>query len=157
MPPALHTPPCSLVTSLFKGMVSLCGPAKPPSMVQPQWQPYAVLLAPSGFMGQWCRRKPAKGRPANAAQSDALRSEGPALIIVCFFFGPERDELAYPVHHMVLETTSRDQGSELSSAAMIPHMTVVADLTRHEDWLSLKPGYAVGDCHARGLPSVCGG
>ena len=38
---------------------------------------------------------------------------------------------------------------------MIPQMTVVADLTRSEDWLSLKPGCAVGDCHARGLPSVC--
>jgi hypothetical protein len=37
---------------------------------------------------------------------------------------------------------------------MIPQMTVVADLTRSEDLLSLKPGYAVGDCHTRGLPSV---
>ena len=37
---------------------------------------------------------------------------------------------------------------------MIPQMTVVADLTRSEDELSLKPGYAVGDCHARRLPSV---
>ena len=36
----------------------------------------------------------------------------------------------YPAHHMVLETTSRNQGSELSGAAMIPQMTVVADLTR---------------------------
>ena len=33
---------------------------------------------------------------------------------------------------------------------MIPQMNVVADLTRSEDWLSLKPGDAVGDCHARG-------
>ena len=54
----------------------------------------------------------------------------------------------------VLEVTPRDQGSELSSATMIPQMTVVADLTRSEDELSLKPGYAVGDCHARRLPSV---
>ena len=37
---------------------------------------------------------------------------------------------------------------------MIPQMAVVADLTRDEDWLSLKPGDAVGDCHARRLPSV---
>ena len=37
---------------------------------------------------------------------------------------------------------------------MIPQMTVVADLTRSGDWLRLKPGYAVGDCHARRLPSV---
>ena len=29
---------------------------------------------------------------------------------------------------------------------MIPQMIVVADLTRGEDWLSLKPGDAVGDC-----------
>ena len=32
---------------------------------------------------------------------------------------------------------------------MIPQMTVVADLKRGEDYMSLKPGYAVGDCHAR--------
>ena len=44
--------------------------------------------------------------------------------------GPDQGEPAYPVHHMVLETTSRNQGSELSSATMIPQMTVVADLTR---------------------------
>jgi hypothetical protein len=37
---------------------------------------------------------------------------------------------------------------------MIPQMTVVVDLTRSGDLLSLKPGYAVGDCHARKLPSV---
>jgi hypothetical protein len=37
---------------------------------------------------------------------------------------------------------------------MIPQMTVVADLKRGEDYMSLKPGYAVGDCHARRLPSV---
>ena len=33
-------------------------------------------------------------------------------------------------------------------------MTVVSDLTRSEDWLSIKPGYAVGGCHVRRLPSV---
>ena len=54
----------------------------------------------------------------------------------------------------VSTVTSRDQGSELPGATMIPQMTVVADLTRSEDWLSLKPGDAVGDCHARRLPSV---
>ena len=31
---------------------------------------------------------------------------------------------------------------------------VVADLTRSGNSLSLKPGYAVGNCHARTLPSV---
>ena len=62
------------------------------------------------------------------------------------FFGSDQDELAY---FTVLEVTPRDQGSELSSATMIPQMTVVADLTRSEEELSLKPGYAVGDCHAR--------
>jgi hypothetical protein len=40
------------------------------------------------------------------------------------FFGPDQGELAYPVHHMALETTSRNQGSELSGATMIPQMTV---------------------------------
>ena len=68
------------------------------------------------------------------------------------FFVPR--ELAYPAHHMVLDTRSRKEGSELSGATMIPQMTVVADLTRSEDLLSLKPGYAVGDCHAHRRPSV---
>ena len=44
-----------------------------------------------------------------------------------------KGELAHPVHHTVLETISRDQSSELSSATMIPQMTVVADLTRGGD------------------------
>ena len=48
-----------------------------------------------------------------------------------FFFGPDQDELAYPAHHMVLETPSRNQGSELSSATMIPQMTAGAGLTRN--------------------------
>ena len=53
--------------------------------------------------------------------------------VLFFFFGSDQDELAYPVHHMVLETTSRNRGSEPSGATMIPHLTVVADLTRNED------------------------
>ena len=65
-----------------------------------------------------------------------------------------KGELAYPVHQMALETTFRDQGSELSSDPMIPQMAVVADLTRSADELSLKPGDAVGDCHARRPRSV---
>ena len=39
---------------------------------------------------------------------------------------PDQVELAYPAHHMVFETTSCNQGSELSSSTMIPQMTVVA-------------------------------
>ena len=71
-----------------------------------------------------------------------------------FFFVQTKGELAYRAHHTVLETTSRNQSSELSSATMIPQVTVGADLTRSEDWLRLKPGDAVGDRHARRLPSV---
>ena len=37
-----------------------------------------------------------------------------------FFLVHTKGELAHPVHHTVLETTSPDQGSELSSATMIP-------------------------------------
>jgi hypothetical protein len=33
-------------------------------------------------------------------------------------------------------------------------VAVVADLTRGEDELSLKPGFAVGKCHTRRPPSV---
>ena len=43
--------------------------------------------------------------------------------------GLDQDELAYPLHHMVPETTSRKQGSILSNATMIPQRTVVADVT----------------------------
>ena len=45
----------------------------------------------------------------------------------------------------------KDKGGGVT---MIPQVTVVADLTRSEDLLSLKPGYAVGDCHTCRLPSV---
>ena len=71
--------------------------------------------------------------------------EDPAwhLFVCLFVFGLDQGELAHPVHHVVFETTSRNQGSELSGATMIPQITVVADLTRSEDLLSLKPGYAV--------------
>ena len=55
--------------------------------------------------------------------------------LLFLFVGPDQDELVSPAHHMVVETTSRDQGSELSSSTMIPQMTVVADVTRSEDWL----------------------
>ena len=46
---------------------------------------------------------------------------------------------------IVLQRTSRNQGSELSSATMIPQMTVVAGLTHSKEELSMKPAYAVGD------------
>ena len=36
-----------------------------------------------------------------------------------FFLSPDQDELAYPVHHTVLETTSRNPGSELSHRSNI--------------------------------------
>ena len=49
---------------------------------------------------------------------------------------------------MVLNVPCRNQGSELSTSTMILQMTVVVDLTQIEDYLGLKPGYAVGDCHA---------
>ena len=70
------------------------------------------------------------------------------------FFGSDQDELAHPAHHVVLEITPWDHGSELSSAMMTPQTTVVADLTRRGDLLSLKPRDAVGDCHARRRPTV---
>ena len=59
-----------------------------------------------------------------------------------------------PARCLVLKTTSRDQGSEPSNATIIPQMTVVAELTCSEDWLSSKPGFAVGDCHALKLSRV---
>ena len=48
----------------------------------------------------------------------------------------------------LLEITSRDQVSELSSATMVIQMTVVADLIRSEDELSLLPNYTAGNCPA---------
>ena len=47
--------------------------------------------------------------------------------------GPDQDELAYPVDHMVSEITIHEQGSELSNATMIAQMTVAVHLTRSED------------------------
>ena len=55
------------------------------------------------------------------------------MLAPIFFLCPDQDELAYLAHKMVLETTSRDEGSELSGATVIPQMTVVADLTGSED------------------------
>ena len=80
-------------------------------------------------------------------------------ILVCShqfhnFFCPDQDELVYHANCLVLETTSRDQGLELSGSTMIPRMTAVVDLTRSEDGLSLKLGFAVGDCHASRVLSV---
>ena len=47
-------------------------------------------------------------------------------VATCYvFFCQDQDELAYPAPHTVLETTSWDQGSGLSSATMIRQMTVV--------------------------------
>ena len=54
---------------------------------------------------------------------------------------------------MVVKTTSRRQGSGLSNATMIPPMIAEANLIHSENDLSLKPGYAVGDCHARSGPN----
>ena len=67
-------------------------------------------------------------------------------------YGPHQDELAYPVHHMVPETTSQNQVFEPSNATMIPQMTLAADLTHSEDLLSLKPGQAMGDNHSHSGP-----
>ena len=52
--------------------------------------------------------------------------------------GPDQDELAYPVRHIVPETTSQKQGSELSNATMIPQMTMATDLTSSEDFFLTK-------------------
>ena len=58
-------------------------------------------------------------------------------------FGPRKDELVYPVHHMGPATRSGNQGSDVSHATMISQVTVAADVTHSEDPLS----YAVEDCH----------
>ena len=52
------------------------------------------------------------------------------------FFCPDQDE---PAYCMVLETTFRNQGSQLSSSTMIPKMTVVADLTHTLPPLGISP------------------
>ena len=46
------------------------------------------------------------------------------LTRACFFFPPDQDKLAYPAHHMVLETTSRNQGPQLSSSTTILLLTL---------------------------------
>ena len=45
-----------------------------------------------------------------------------------FFFGSDQDELPQPAHFTVLEITSRNQGSQLSSATMTQHRARVYGL-----------------------------
>jgi cytidylate kinase len=73
------------------------------------------------------------GGEGDRSEQDQLSGREEAQHRKMNFFGPDQDELAYSAYHMVLETTSWNQGSELSSSTMIPRMTVVADLTRSED------------------------
>ena len=47
-------------------------------------------------------------------------TEGDCKLTVNFLFGPDQDVRAQPVHCMVLEITSRNQGSELSSCTPPP-------------------------------------
>ena len=49
-----------------------------------------------------------------------LRRSFRYLLIFFLGGGADQDELASPAHFTVLEITSRNQGSELSSATMIP-------------------------------------
>ena len=67
----------------------------------------------------------AQRRQKHTLQVTSVRPNTHDHIHYFFFssFGPDQDELAYPAHHMVLETTSRNQDSELSSSTMIPQMT----------------------------------
>ena len=67
--------------------------------------------------------------PQMTVAADLTRSEdyGSALS------GTHQDELAHPVHHMAPETSSRNHGSELSNATLIPQMTEAANLAHGED------------------------
>jgi hypothetical protein len=47
--------------------------------------------------------------------------------------------------------TSRNLGSELSNATIVPQGDVVADMTRSEDKLMLIPGNAVGTATPVGI------
>ena len=76
---------------------------------------------------------------------------------ISIFFGgggSDQHELVSPAHFTVLKMTSRNQGSELSNATMIPQWLwqriwhVVRGLAESETGLS------VGDCHTRRPPSV---
>jgi hypothetical protein len=49
---------------------------------------------------------------------------------------------------------SKNQGSELSSATIVPQDGVVADITRSKDKLYLIPGNAVKTATPEGIP-VC--
>ena len=72
-------------------------------------------------------------RDGRGSEEDWRRGYKRGQALTCgpfLFFIPEQDELAYPAHHVVLVTNSRNRGAELSGATMIPQMTVVADLTQ---------------------------
>ena len=55
-----------------------------------------------------------KSSSSPSSISDQLRKLFSLLFLFVSFFGPDEGELVYPTHHVVLETTSRNQGSELS-------------------------------------------
>ena len=58
-------------------------------------------------------------RPTSAIRTTSGDADTGRNQISCFF-GSDQDELASPAHFTVLQTTSRNQGSELPSATMIP-------------------------------------
>ena len=70
--------------------------------------------------------------PPPCATTDTRAEALIGMYIFCVFPVQTKGEPASPVHQMVLETNPRNQGPELPSAALMPQMTVVADLTRSE-------------------------
>ena len=46
--------------------------------------------------------------------------------------GLQQDELAYPMHHMLPQTTPCNHVPELSNATMIPQMTLAVNMTGSE-------------------------
>ena len=94
---------------------------QPTALNNSQGSPYCWMWWPKEW-GQRvtspCQRRyqhlPASRSPWNSSEASGTYA------FTGFIFGPDQDELAHPAHHMVLETTSWNQGSELSNSAMIP-------------------------------------
>ena len=94
--------------------------------------PHARAAFSTGARGAPCPRECVA--PVRQREGSALASGGDyrTCSVFSFVLVQTKGGLAYPVHQMALQTTFRNQGSELSSDPMIPQMTVVADLTRSE-------------------------
>ena len=94
--------------------------------LEPPWPPEPLHHKVPETTSQGSKLSNATMIPQMTAKADLLHSEDDVSLKLCYavgdchaLFGPHQDELAYPVHYMVPETTSWMRGYEVSTATMI--------------------------------------